>query len=292
MDLYIDPTIIITDARTVSKKLQEEAGINYDDPNIAWRHEIVYRTDLPKRLEMKENIEANPYHFFFYMLARLYFFDNGKDPIPFYYRKGSCHTSEMGLALLPPRFQRICVKEDGYEYIETAGCNWHEDWIDEAWIYSYIRDLYKDIWINVKQERGKLVYISRSPQRVKQRAVLNEEEVISALRNVGVSCYTLEHMTFIDCIQLFRSASLITGAHGGGLAWAIFCHPGTVLCEVYKDKPKKGHYADLCKKCDLEFWRFTNVSGEQGAEGEVDDYSFSINIPDYIASIRQLSSRY
>ena len=227
-------------------------------------HAILFTSlTLPKRLELGDAIETNAYHLFFYMISRFYFFDNGKDEIVYYYpNKKNNYLPERALALLPPRFRRETEKTSGYEYVEMPGCIWYTYTIGEPWMYAYVRDLYKPLWENIPQVKGKYIYISRNQREAKARRLLNEEELFVPLREAGFSIYTLEHLTFEEQIRLFRSAEIVTGLHGAGMSWLIFCHPGTYLMEaaivggMEKHRP---HYEDLCVQCKLHYYRFTST---------------------------------
>lgn len=223
-------------------------------------HEIAYTSHvLPKRIELGDAIETNAYHLFFYMLSRFYYFDcSGQDIFYYYPNKNNNYLSEKALSCLPSRFKREYEKRPEYEYIEMPGCIWYEDHIDEPWIYSYVRDLFKEIWESVPQEKGKYTYISRNKRELRGRRCVNEDELIQPLKDIGFSIYTMEHMTFEQQIKLFRSSEVITGVHGAGFAWLIFCDPGTIVCEIYKDVPRV-HYQDISVKCGLKYYRFHNV---------------------------------
>lgn len=227
-------------------------------------HTVFYLSPTqPKRIELGDAVEHNVYHLFFYMLSRFYFFDNGTDPIIFYYpNKNNTYVTERALELLPPRFKRETVKHPGFEYFEMPGCIWYKYTIGEPWMYEYVRDLYKPLWENVPQVKGKYTYISRNAREAKNRRVLNESELIEPLKRAGFTIYTMEHMTFEEQIRLFRSSEIITGLHGAGMAWLIFCHPGTFFLEagIVGGKPNhREHYEDICVKCGLPYYRFVNT---------------------------------
>lgn len=228
-------------------------------------HAMIYTSlTLPKRLELGDAIETNAYHLFIYMLSRFYFFDDGERDIIYYYpNKQNNYLVEKALSLLPPRFKRETEKREGFEYIEMPGCLWYTYTVGEPWMYSYVRDLYKPIWENVPQVKGKYSYISRNPREAKQRRLMNEAELFEPLKREGFSIYTMEHMTFEEQIRLFRSSEIITGLHGAGMTWLVFCHPGTYFLELGivggKEKHRE-HYEDICLKCDLPYYRYTKTS--------------------------------
>jgi hypothetical protein len=284
---YMHPSIIVGDTR-----VSEDVKIMHNE-YLPPRYTITYETDKPKIIILWNNLEGNPYHLFYYMLAIFYYFDDGKSDIIFYYpNETNNYLCETALSLLPARFKRRKEKEEAYEYVRMPGIGWRSDSIDDTCVYSYIRDLYKDIWMNTKQEKGKRIYISRGQNCAGGRAVLNEGDVKKMLKDVGISCYNLADMTFIDSMKLFKSAEFVTGAHGAGLAWITFCDPSAVVCEVYKDKILKNHYYHLCKELGIEYWRFANVISDPATENPdplvVDDGNFSICISEYKGALQHL----
>lgn len=226
-------------------------------------HEIAYTSHtLPKRIELGNAGDANPYHFFFYMLSRFYYFDNGSDDIIFYYTEGNNnYLAESALALLPSHFKRETKKTEGFEYIEMPGCAWFADSLQEEWMCAYVRDLFRSIWESTPQEKGKYTYISRNKNQIQGRRVLNEDELILPLKEIGFSTYVMECLTFEQQIKLFRSSEVITGLHGAGFAWLIFCFPGTVFLEIQNPffQVPKGHYEDISRQCKLQYIKFQDI---------------------------------
>jgi hypothetical protein len=253
-------------------------------------HEIIYNSkDLPKRIELGDANEYNPYHLFFYMIARFYYFDNSGDIHYYYPNKNNNLLSEKALGLLPSRFKRELVKTPGFEYIEMPGCLWTTHGIQEPWIYSYVRDLYKPIWESTTQVKGKYTYISRNRHSLQNRRVLNESELYAPLKREGFSIYELEKLTFEEQIRLFRSSEFITGLHGAGFAWLIFCLPGTVFCEI--DDPNDRHpcYTDIAAKCDLPYFCFVGMECVKNTDFPgARDKDIILNIPLYIKALCDL----
>lgn len=284
---YVRPEVEIIDISEYETDVIEEAK------GLSSHNVLSYTTNLPKRLMMWNNADTNPYHYFFYMIGKFYTVDNSVDPIIYYYPKSSSHLAEEGMRLLPSRFQRQTEKEEGYEYVHIPGLMFLADSIGETIVYSYIRSLFKDVYMNTKQESGKYIYISRA--NCKTRNVLNEKQLIPVLKELGISVYRLEDMTFIDTIRLFKSAQFVTGLHGAGFAWCLFCDPKTIVLEIYKNKPLKNHYYHLCKELDLEYWRFIDVIGDPSDEKnpEVsDDGDVIVPLDLYKNSIEQLLSKH
>ena len=291
---YIHSQIKVYDARTFDAESFKKFIDGTFTTTIPIIHEFIYLTDFPKRIELRNNLEHNPYHLLFYMIAPFYFVDDGKTNIKYFYGKGENHSlSKEALQNLPERFEREYKKEQRIEYIQLPGCKWNIDWIDEPWIYNYIKNLYKHIWENTPQQKGKGIYISRNKSRVKQRAILNEDYLKPMLKGVCIEFWVLEDMSFIDTVRLFKSAKFVTGAHGAGLAWLVFCDPGTILLEIYKRKLLKEHYTYLCNSCNIKSFRFMNVIDDPDVKppsdpNEVDDGHMIVDIPSYIKSIKEV----
>jgi hypothetical protein len=226
-------------------------------------HMVYFTSDtLPKRIELGDAVETNAYHLFIYMLSRFYYFDNGGEIIYYYPNKHNNYLVEKALSLLPPRFKRETEKTPGYEYFEMPGCLWYTYTVGEPWMYSYVRNLYKEIWESVPQVKGKYSYISRNPREAKARRCLNEAELFEPLKRAGYSIYTMEHMTFEEQIRLFRSSEIITGVHGAGMSWLLFCYPGTFLLEISivgGEAYHRPHYEDICLQTGLRYYRYTKT---------------------------------
>ena len=291
---YIHKEVKVYDARTFAAESFKKFYEGTFTTKIPIIYEIIYLTEFPKRIELKNNLERNPYHLLFYMIAPFYFMDDGETPVKYFYGKENTHSLvNEALQNLPERFQREYVKEVRIEYIGLPGCKWNIDWIDESWIYSYIRNLYKHIWENTPQQKGKGIYISRSKCRVNQRAILNEEDLKPMLKGLGIDFYVLEEISFIDTVLLFKSAEFVTGAHGAGLAWLVFSDPGTKLLEIYKKKLLKEHYTYLCHACSIHSFRFTGVYDDPAVlppsdPREADNGHMIVHIDSYKMAICEL----
>lgn len=77
------------------------------------------------------------------------------------------------------------------------------------------------------------VYISR--RLTTARRVLNEDSVISVLKEFGFQPVCLEKMAFEEQINVFRGSDVIIGPHGAGLANIVFSKSGTTLIELLQE---------------------------------------------------------
>lgn len=268
---YIHPSILEMDLRGKSEFYQEF----YRDKKTKIIHELVYETDLPKRLELHDAHDSNPYHLLFYMLARFYYVDDGSSDIVFYYGPRPGYLVEAALNLLPTRFKRLTEREDTVEYVGLPGCRYLVDSIEETWIYMYVNHLFKDIWSVVPQQKGKRIFISR--QSCTTRQLPMDPTLTKGLIDLGFSLYTLEQMTVQDQIQLFHSAEMVVGPHGAGLSWITFCEKGTFILEICPEELGKNHYADISKDMELEYVQFKACCFEGPEEKFVLDTQLFLN---------------
>lgn len=259
---YCNSEVELVDVRLLTEQP------SYDWKNEATLHMVYYETDLPKCLQLRDAVASNPYHFYFYMVSRFYFFDNYISKIQYLYKKSEDRFSEEALACLPSRFERLYEKQEDIEYVQLPGCLWHPDSISEPWMYSYVRDLFKDVWKDIQKEKGNFIYISRKNARV--RRLNQEEEVQALLERIGFKTYYLETMSFVEQIQLFRSAEIIVGLHGAGLAHMIFCEPGTYIIELNGNFENKNHYAHIAHCCDLQYFRFIRCQYDETENVKID----------------------
>lgn len=253
---YIHPSVLEMDLRGKPQEYHDY----YCDKKTKIIHELVYETGLPKRFELYDAHDSNPYHLLFYMLARFYFVDNGTDDIVYYYAKRDGYLVEAALAALPPRFKRLTEREEGVEYVALPGCKYYADRIEEGWIYSYVNNLFKHLWIQTPRQKGKRVFISR--EFATERRLPMPAAFVRQLLDLGFSIYSLEKMSFVDQIQLFHSAEVVVGPHGAGLSWITFCERGTLVLELCPNSPGKNHYKHISESLNFYYIRLPMCSFE------------------------------
>ena len=72
------------------------------------------------------------------------------------------------------------------------------------------------------------IFISRRGPR----SIVNETEVLRALRPLGFQRHRLESMPLAEQIALFHRAECVIGPHGAGLTNLAFCRPRTKVVEI------------------------------------------------------------
>ena len=249
---------------------------------------LIYYTDQPKCLELPDPASGNPYHLLFEMIARFYYFDSGENEIVYYFPKKG-YLIETILAALPPRFKRETERREGYEYLDFPGLQERGGEIQHAWGYTYVKELLTPLWKGIPQKADSFIYISRAYPANKTRGITNEKDVINTLRPLGFSTYTLEHLTVKDTVHLFCSARIIVASHGAGLAWSLFCHPGTILLEIYPDSSTKLYYFHLARHMNLEFYRFHELEKDHTIPVDVpENMNYSVNVKGLEIAVKKL----
>lgn len=80
------------------------------------------------------------------------------------------------------------------------------------------------------EDGPKRIFISR--EKAKTRKVANEAEHEAFFRDLGFTKVALEDHSLLEQLQLIRSAEVIVGPHGAGMAHLSTCRPGTCFIEL------------------------------------------------------------
>jgi len=104
------------------------------------------------------------------------------------------------------------------------------------WILDFLKNkfLYKTTKSQSSKNYPKKFYINRKDATA-IRYIINEEEVVFNLKNMGYESLTLSDYSFTEQIKLFNNAEYIAGLHGAGFANMIFCKPNTKILELKPD---------------------------------------------------------
>jgi Glycosyltransferase 61 len=118
------------------------------------------------------------------------------------------------------------------------------------------------------RDRGRRLYISRADALV--RRVVNEADVLATLGRHGFVHVVAGSLPFREQVELFSEAEAVVGAHGAGLANAVFCPVGARLIELQPGgygKRRTLLYWDLAALCDLRYGR---VTGQRAPDWKAD----------------------
>jgi hypothetical protein len=133
-------------------------------------------------------------------------------------------------------------------------------------------------WLRAKalpqrpSRHNRRILIVRRAARDKQfRCLLNEDEVLAALRPLGFEPHVLEELDTATQVELFYDAEIVVGAHGAGLANIVFGLGARVL-ELFPSRWTVPHYYYLARACGHEY---AAVHGD----GKHRNANFRISVP-------------
>ena len=90
------------------------------------------------------------------------------------------------------------------------------------WIIEWLRKQFIEKNYS-KKNISRKIYIDRSDSKfLKNRHIVNENEVKKYLLSVGFKIIILSKLNFISQIHIFNNANIIIGAHGAGFANLVF----------------------------------------------------------------------
>lgn len=110
---------------------------------------------------------------------------------------------------------------------------------------SYVSERYVE-WLRERategRERsgGERIYISRENSQA--REVVNREELLTELRELGFRSYTLETRSFEENVRLFANAEAVVGPHGAGFTDLLFAEDAAVVELNTLSKPQPAFY--------------------------------------------------
>lgn len=99
---------------------------------------------------------------------------------------------------------------------------------------------------------GRRIYVSR--RDANQRRVVNEEEIINYVSNLGFEVVCPGEMSLADQIALFSSVDTVIAPHGAGSTNMVFAPTGATLIEFFGD-----NYVNGC------YWALTNICSQRHA---------------------------
>ena len=109
-----------------------------------------------------------------------------------------------------------------------------------------LRERAESILGTESEDGPKLIYVKRKIGG--WRYILNEEEVLDSLSKLGFTVIDAAEYSFVEQLQMFRSARCVVSIFGSGLTNILFCKSATIV-------ELAGDYADPC---------FASISGHVG----------------------------
>ena len=128
-------------------------------------------------------------------------------------------------------------------------------WYMSKWVCDFLRRKFLPLAQQTQTDRGKQtpekIYICRES---KYRRVINEEEIIAALREQGFAIVRLESLSFLEQVALFAGAKMVISPHGSGLTNIVFCQPGTKVLELFPSTYIVRFYWKLSNFVNLDYY--------------------------------------
>lgn len=103
------------------------------------------------------------------------------------------------------------------------------------------------------------IYITR--KQAGKRSIVNEDDLVAALEDLGFQPYTLERMAVADQARLFHDAEIVVSSHGAGLANIIHARHCKIL-EIFPGTPSF-HYRGLALACGHEYACVAGASSDR-----------------------------
>lgn len=172
--------------------------------------------------------------------------------------------------LLVPGYRRNYASHR-YESISPDACRWVKNRI-----LSYLDLNVDDIKKNNK------IYISRGDALA--RKVINEAEVIAALKPKGFMAYELEKMTFVEQVKLFHQAEIVIAPHGAGITNIIFAQQ-PIIIELFGSFVART-YANLARGLGCKYGCLSFPAAENQLRWE--DSDLFVNIPQLLNLLEQM----
>jgi capsular polysaccharide biosynthesis protein len=115
----------------------------------------------------------------------------------------------------------------------------------------------------------------------RSRVVINDNELLPILKDLGVYCTTFDDLSYLDAIRLMRKTKIFIGIHGGGLTNMVFQKPGSKIIEIKNNNvnPHSHCYWHLARSLNFDYTLFIaeTVGDSEIIEGNGCNVSVNIN---------------
>jgi tetratricopeptide (TPR) repeat protein len=120
------------------------------------------------------------------------------------------------------------------------------------WATDFLRNKFLPAAAKSKLEQPERIYISR--KMVGNRRIINEDEVVEVLNQLGFVTITAESISISEKISLMSSAKVILTQHSGGGTNLLFCRPGTKVIEIFTPHNVGSCYYILSAYIGLDYY--------------------------------------
>ena len=202
--------------------------------------DLIYEGRVPRPRRIRGSVavlaaglsQRNYYHWVAESLPRLRLLEAAGVAPDYYYlpvRYAFHRQSLEALGIAPQRF--ICAGKYSHIQADTLyACTRPRMEVapqNAAYLY---RLLAGQPWSLTESTTRRNIYIARKPRD--PRNIVNEGELLAALKPWNFTKHYLEDLSVREQIQLFQQADFVIGPHGAGLVNTVFCRPGTCVIEI------------------------------------------------------------
>jgi capsular polysaccharide biosynthesis protein len=202
------------------------------------------------------------FHWFYLFLGSLYRIQDVSGQVYFTGEINNLEFQTSSLKLLEHTFKYVerLQPTDRPIYLEYINLD-NNNFPVEKEIYKFLRvNFYEKNTFNNINPLSRLIYISRNKSVNNLRSVLNEDEYIPMLIEIGFEIIYLEDLVFNDKIKIFMEAKLIVTPIGAALSLGFFLNKDAkVLIIDRSELHTNSHYIDIYKELALSFKQYTNI---------------------------------
>ncbi|MEG4066723.1 glycosyltransferase family 61 protein [Microcoleus sp. Pol11C2] len=120
------------------------------------------------------------------------------------------------------------------------------------WSVEFLRRKFMPLIDQITSESSGRVYISRNLGS--NRRMVNEDEVLELLNNLGFITVYFEKMSMLEKVALMSRAEVVIGVCGAGLTNLVFANPGTKVIEIFAPNYIHFTYYILSHHLGLEYY--------------------------------------
>ncbi|WP_037287228.1 glycosyltransferase family 61 protein [Saccharibacillus sacchari] len=197
---------------------------------------------------------ANYYHWMMEELPRFYLLGAYKEPIDYYISNYTMRAFQQEtLECMGIPIHSIIKSSNIYaiqaEKLVVPYSPAYDSGYVSKWICNFLNRLFSSALQIDERKYHKHIYIARG--NAKNRKVVNEEDVIEYLTNMGFQIVYLERHSVREQAAIFYNAEVIIGPHGAGLTNLVFCRKQTKVLELFSPMYAPIMFWNICENQDL-----------------------------------------
>jgi len=192
----------------------------------------------------------NYFHFLFDIIPKIYLLNskiNINEIDYFYISDPKIWQINILKILGVNKDQLLSSKKNNHIYADEVYAVDHP-WYNSGYVHSEVKKIPQ--WIIYKHRKNflkkskknfsKKIFLDRSQSQYNHCQIHNLSEINTLITKKKFKSYKPELLSFKNQMYLFKSSSVVIGAHGASLANIIFCRPKTKIIEIIpSDHPNK-----------------------------------------------------